>query len=129
MSLTTIMDAIASAGASFTKTTYAYPSRSIEAPCLVVGYPTLIDFDMTFKRGADKMTFPVWFVIGKGDDGAATRDRLSTALLNVTGVKAVLDGNLGGTVSSARTTDATIEELAVSGVVYIVIKYDLEVIT
>lgn len=124
------MDAIAAAieTAAVTDRAYAWPSEEINPPCAVVGYPSDIDFDLTFGRGADTATIPVYFVVGRIVERSA-RDKLSTIIAGATGIKDVLDGNLGGTVDTARVTDCKPMPITVGGIDYLSAKFEVEVIT
>ena len=104
---------------------YAWPVESVTVPCFVVGYPTSIDFDMTFKRGGDTFILPVWQIVGKGTTKTA-RDALSAALTGVGSVKEALDG--AQSFGDVRVTDAAIESITIAGVEYVGIRFTCEVI-
>jgi hypothetical protein len=124
------MDAIAARieAAGVTERAYSWPSASVSIPCAIVGYPTRIEFDLTFQDGSDELVFPIWFLVGKVSDKAA-RKKLSDILRGATGIKDALDGNLGGVVQTARVTDGTIETVSVSAIDYLSARFDLEVAT
>lgn len=128
--MSAVMDAIAErlTENNVSPRVYAWPEGSISAPCAVVGYPTELDFDMTFKRGGDRAVFPVYLLVGNAVTRAA-RDALSGIIAGATGVKDAIDGNLGGAVQSARVTNCRIEEVAVGGVAYLAARFDTEVFT
>ncbi len=137
LDLTATMDAIASTLDAATITvnpgsilmrTYAWPVGAVNPPCIVVGYPKKIIFDLTFKRGSDETTFPVWFVVGKADD-KASRDTLSSVLTGVGHIKDVLDGNLGGAVQTARCVDVDIESVKIGDIEYLAALFTLEVLS
>jgi len=127
--LSATMDAIANEliDAGVVTRAYPYPVESVQPPCVVVAYPEAITFDLTFGRGADVATYPVYFITGLTTDKTA-RDALSDILAGVGSIKATLDGDLGGVVQSARVTDASVESVTVAGVTYIAAKFNLEVI-
>lgn len=129
MNLGAIMDAVADGltGAGVVSRAYAYPKESVDPPAAVVGYPAEIDYDAAMRDGTHRITVPVWLVIGKVVD-RTTRDRVS-ALVDQDEVKAALDGDLDGTVQSCRVTAATIEAVAVAGVEYLGIRFDLDIYT
>lgn len=125
--LSEIMDGLAAlAPGALTQNAYAWPVESVTVPCFVVGYPTRIIFDLTFKRGGDTYEIPVWYVVGKASS-VVSRDALSVALTGVSSVKEALDGSQ--TFGSVRVTDAVIEEFAISSVTHIAIRYSVEVLT
>jgi hypothetical protein len=135
--LATVMDAIASTidAANLTvqpgtipMRSYAWPAGSVNPPCIVVGYPKKIIFDLTFNRGSDEATFPVWFVVGKPDDKSA-RDTLSALLTGAGKIKDTLDGNLGGAVQSARCVDCDVESVKIGDIEYLAALFTLEVLS
>lgn len=128
--LADIMDAIADTlvDAGVTDRAYPYPVQTVNVPCAVVGYPSKVTLDITFKEGGDEATFPVWFVVGDVMK-KESRDALSAVLTGAGSIKAALDGDLGGVVSSARAVDIVIEQITIGGSDYLAAKIDLDVIT
>lgn len=126
--MTATMDGLAAliTADSLVSQVYAYPVESVTVPCAVVGYPTEIEFDLTFQRGGDRVELPVWFIVGKTGTKDA-RDRLSVVLADATSVKDSLDGSQS--FGSVRVTDASIEEVTVSGVAYLSARFDVEVLS
>ena len=124
------MDAIAATAVSGGATTraYAIPEDNVEVPCMVVGYPDEINYDMTFRDGSDEATFPVWFLVGLVVDRAA-RKSLSDIIGSAPSIKAALDGNLGGVVQTARVERVRIETATVGSVQYLAARFDLNVVT
>jgi hypothetical protein len=125
--LTAIMDGLAdlATSAGLVENAYAWPADSIAVPCIVVGYPTRTTFDITYQRGGDEMTFPVWAVVGKTTTKDA-RDRLSTLLGDVSSVKSAFDGLRS--FGDVRVTNASIDEIAVGGITYLAALFEVEVI-
>lgn len=130
VNLGAVMDAIATTctGASLAPRAYPYPADTISPPCVVVGYPVLLSFDMTYQRGADQADIPVYFVVGRPNELAA-RTALSAILADATSVKSALDGTLGGVVSSLRVTDCRVMELEVNTVTYLAAVFNAEVLS
>lgn len=131
--LATVMDAIAaemSTDMVAGTRTYAFPVSNPTPPCAIVGYPTKLDYDLTFHAsgttGKIAATFPVWFVVGKVLDKAA-RDRLSAVITGAPGIKESLDGNLASTVDICSVIDCVIETLTISDVDYLAARFDVEV--
>ena len=132
--LSTIMDAIAAEMATDMVAgtrTYGYPIGDPQAPCAVVGYPTRLEYDLTFHAlattGKITATFPVTFIVGRVLDKDA-RDKLSAVITGAPGIKESLDGNLAGTVDTCRTMDCTVQELTIGDVPYLAARFELEVI-
>jgi hypothetical protein len=105
---------------------YPFPAEAISTPAVVVGYPTAIEFDATFRRGSDRAEFPVWFVVGRNDPKAA-RDALSAIIAGADSIKDLLDGDLGGVVSACRVTGCEPTFIDIAGVSYAAAKFTLEV--
>ena len=103
---------------------YAYPREDVTVPAVIVGYPTAIDFDTVFARGGDRAEIPVWHVVAKTGTKDA-RDALSAALADASSVKSALDGSQS--FGAVRVTDAEISEVTIAGVVYLSVKYTVEI--
>lgn len=100
----------------------------------IVGYPTSIEFDVTFQRGADRAVIPIWIVAGLvGEEG--TLDELDRLLGDgQQAVKAALEtGEYGGLdeVISALTirTGGVDQVLVEGGLRYAAARFDAEVVT
>lgn len=132
--LTSCMDGIAAYAMSQGVTTraYGYPHPSPTPPCLVVGYPTRLDFDLTFHTsgtvGRVMALFPLRFIVGLVVD-KASRDALSVIISGAAGIKNLLDGSMGGSfLQTARVVDLRIEESTIGDARYLDALFDLEVI-
>lgn len=131
--LSTVMDALAQEliNDGVTARAFGYPLPNPTPPCAIVGYPTKLDFDLTFHAlgttGKVKLAIPVWFVVGKVLDKSA-RDALSAVLTGALGIKESLDGNLAGHVDYANVIDCLVEVLTISGVEYLTAKFEVEVV-
>lgn len=127
LDLTATMDGIAALllSASVAPNVYAYPVESVTVPCAVVGYPTEIALGVTFQRGHDTATFPVWVVVGKSGTKDA-RDALSLAITGAANVWTALTGTQSfGDVAVLNVEPAPI---TIAAVEYIGLKYTVEVI-
>lgn len=131
--LSTVIDAIAAELIADGVTTRAsgYPISNPTPPCAIVGYPTKLDFDMTFHAlgttGKVDATFPVWFVVGKVMDKGA-RDALSAVITGAPGIKESLDGNLAGSVDICNVDDAQVQALTIADVEYLAVRFDVRVV-
>jgi hypothetical protein len=125
--LTAIMDGIATlvTNSALVSNVYAYPVSAVTVPCAVVGYPTDIQFDLTFGRGGDEMTLPVWFIVGIGTTKDA-RDALSTILGDTSSIKSTLDG--AQSFGDVRVTDAKVTTVTIAAVEYLAAEFTVEVI-
>ena len=119
------MDAIAAAcvTAGIVENGYGWPAESVTVPCVMVGYPTATEYDVTFGNGAMKATFPVFLVAG-ASISRNSRDVLSATVLPM---KAALDGSLTGTVHTLRVTDVTFDRVTINDIVYAAARYQVEV--
>lgn len=135
INLAAIMDAIAaravagnvvSAGSAF-----GWPINNVTPPAVVVGYPTDIRPNTTFKGASHELVIPVWFIAGAAVD-LSSRNAISAALDGATGLRAALEGgggNLGGTVSDILTEDGKIVYWsAQDGTEYVALRFDIEVL-
>ncbi len=52
-----------------------------------------LEFDLTMGRGADRLTIPLYFVVGKVVERTA-RDQLADILTGAAGIKNTIDGAL-----------------------------------
>ncbi len=66
---------------------FGHPVGSLPLPGAVVGLPDLVEFDATYGRGSDALTFPVWVLVARGDERAAALEL--AAYLDGSGAKSV----------------------------------------
>lgn len=130
LDLAAVMDAIAdtavTGGLVEDGRAYPYPTATLSPPALVVDYPEgATPFDYTMQRGYDRVSFPVYYVIGKKIQDRTARGDLSDAATNA---KTALDGSLGGVVASARVTDWQVVPFAVEALDYVAVKLTLDVL-
>ncbi len=108
-----------------------YPADGISPPAGVVSYPESVDYDETYRAGADRATFPVHVLTGKVSD-RASRDRIGAfvARSGASSVKTTLeaDPTLAGAVASLRVQRATFSTITVGAVDYVAATFDVEVI-
>jgi hypothetical protein len=126
-----IMEAIADAlvTAGVVDRAYGWPNAIVQKRQAVVGYPTRVDFDMTFARGLESVTVPVWVVCGYPGD-QSTRTEVSRLIASATDVKDALDGTLSSSVSSVRVTDCQVETYPVTPESdHMAVRFDVEVLS
>jgi hypothetical protein len=123
--LAEIMDGLALLAAPISNNNYAFPPMSVTVPCVVVGYPTDIQYDETMDRGADRFELPVWFLVGQAGT-LEVRNAVFDVLTDVASIKGLYDGN--HSFGSVRVTEAVIEEVAVGPLTYLGAKFTVEVI-
>lgn len=66
---------------------FGYPVARLPMPGAIVGLPDEITFDQTYGRGSDRLTFPVWVMVARGDDRAGALELLP--YLDGSGAKSV----------------------------------------
>lgn len=129
--LTDQMDGLSAllAAASVAPNNFPWPVDSITVPCTVVGYPSMIGLGITYGRGADAFTYPIWHIVGRSNTIDA-RDNLSAALTGAASVWTALTGKqtFGANVVDVMVHDPDIATITVSGVEYIGLKFLVEVI-
>ncbi len=125
------MDAIGDAleNGGYIGKVYRWPTDTIQPPCAIVGYPQdPIEFEITFQRGADHAVIPVYLICGLAT-AEATRDVVSDHLKSATDIDTLLDGTLGGAVSSCDVKECAIERVTIGGQYYISLRFDCDVIS
>lgn len=123
--LSEIMDGLATLAEPLTPQVYAFPPLSVTPPCVVIGYPTMIDYDETFVRGSDRFELPVWFMVAQAGTLAA-RDAVFDVMTDVASIKGRFDGNHA--FGSVRVTDAAIEEVSVGPIQYLSAKFTVDIV-
>lgn len=122
-----IMQAIADALEAPGRPAYAYPADDVKVPCVVVGYPGEIEYDIAYQRGADLATFPVYFLTGRVVERAA-RDELAAVVAAGSGIKDTLDGLTGAPWDTLRVTTMRILNVQVAGIDYLAAQFNAEVV-
>jgi len=105
---------------------------SIAPPVAVIGFPDRIEFDVTMRRGADRLLIPVRLYVGRASDRAA-QDKLDAYLApsGVFSIKAAIedDPTLGGACQTLRVTEASgYGVYDVAGIPYLGVQFVVEVI-
>lgn len=126
LDMATVMDAIAAALVSggCVDRAYGYPAATVQKRQAAVGYPDSVDFDMTFGRGLEAATFPVWIVCGIDTD-EKTRDEVSRLVGSATDVKTAIESAL----DSVEVDFGGIETYETTGGAYVAVRFDCEVLS
>jgi hypothetical protein len=119
------MDGLAALMAGVEPNVYAWPVESVTVPCVVVGYPSDIELGITFGRGADAATFPVWVVVGRTGTKDA-RDALSSAITGSSDVHDALTG--AHAFGDVDVQSVSVESITIAAVEYVGLKYVVEVV-
>lgn len=106
---------------------YDFPAASIAVPAGVVAWPSSLQWDSVYGRGADRATFEVIVLIGAQNDRNA-RDQLSDYLSGSgsKSVKAAIEAAAVG--DSVRVTQARVEVRTVGAQDYLAATFDVDVI-
>jgi hypothetical protein len=102
---------------------YAWPVESVAAGEAIVGYPTELELAVTFGRGADRATIPVWFICGLPQD-ESTMDRVSALVLAATDVADVINAALG-TTGAVSTQFGAFEPVDIGGLPRLAVRFDV----
>lgn len=95
---------------------YPFAADHVSPPAAVVGFPEDYTFDTTMGRGSDRMSIPVFVLVGKVSDRAA-RDTLG-AYVDGSGaksIKAKLEGSTYTAFDSLRVQSVEFETISVAG--------------
>ena len=132
--LSTLMAAISYAITTYSSITrvYSYPPDSVIAPCAVVSYPTLLDYDNTMGHGSDVIDIPVHLIVGLVSDRNASLQL--GPYISSTGnysVKYAIesDPTLGKSVQTSRVTNCSISVMDIGAISYLVATFNINVIT
>lgn len=83
---------------------------AVNPPAAIVGLPTTVAYDFTFRAATTRFTFPVRVLVGRAAEAEA-QDKLDGYLSadGATSIRAAIDGDptLGGVASTSRVTAAT----------------------
>jgi hypothetical protein len=105
------------------------PPGTVVPPAAIVDYPDEITYDASYGRGCDRITLPVWVVIGR------PTDRSTAALLAAyatgsggSSVKQVVEAGSYTAFDSVRVARAEFDGVDIGGVVYIAGRFELDII-
>lgn len=110
-------------------TVFAYPPDRLEPPAGVVAYPESIAYDVTYRRGADRITLPVVIVLGRVSD-RSTRDALA-AFADGSGaksVKAVLEAGTYTEIGSLTVTEVEFDTVRVAAQEFLSAVFSVDIV-
>jgi hypothetical protein len=132
MNIGDVMDEIAERlrrAPSLAGRTFEYPPGSVHGHAAIVTYPDDYTFDAAYQRGLDRMTIPVWIVVGRPTD-RSTRDLLSK-YINGSGeesVKALLeDDDEYQSFDTLRVASVQFDNYPIGAVEYLAAGFNLEI--
>ncbi len=107
---------------------HKFPVGSVSPPAAVLSYPDEYEYDSTYARGMDRMSLPVFVVVGKASERTA-RDRLA-AYVNGSGassVKQVLESGSYVAFDVVVVKSADFDVVRIADVDYLAAVFDLDV--
>jgi len=110
---------------------FDYPPSSVAGavPAAIVSYPERVDYDMNYRRAADRIEqWPILIVVGKATDRTA-RERIYdyAAGSGTRSVKAVLESGTYTAFGALRVRDCTFDVVTIAGVDYISALFSLDI--
>ena len=107
---------------------FAFPPDTVTPPAAVVGDAEECVFDETFGRGMDRLTLPVWLVIGKTSDrGSRIEVSPYTAGSGAKSMKAAIQTKPYTAFDTVRVTGWTAEVITLAAVDYLARKFTLDI--
>jgi hypothetical protein len=121
--LTVVSDGLAALirASSLVRNVYPMPMESVTPTCAVIGFPTKIDYDLTFNCAIVGIDLPIWFVVGQSG-ARKTRDDLSVL---IDSIKTVLDGDNGFGIVSV--TKATIDHVNIGQLSFMSVRFNVDI--
>lgn len=122
MNLADVMGEIATVLAGLEElSVFGYPANTVAPPAAIVTYPDVIDFDVSYGRGLDRIPrLPVVLVIGKADEESA-RDRLGQYIdgSGDSSIKQLLESGTYTAFDTLAVTSAEIDVYTIGGTDYL----------
>ena len=106
-----------------------YWAQAVQPPAAVISWPEEIEFDKTFRRGADAFVIPIIILVGKVDSRTA-RDVLSV-YLDGSGdfsIKAILENYTYSSCDSIQVKSVRIAPMTVASIEYLAGEFQVHVI-
>lgn len=106
---------------------FAFPPKSAQPPFAFVNFPESIDFDLTARRGADRITLQVFVGVSDQVD-EAVRDAICefAAASGDRSVKAAIEGGEVG--SSVRVQSADFGSISLASGTYAGVIFQLDIV-
>lgn len=108
---------------------FPYTANRVEPPAAIVGVPDELEFDNTYVRGMDTVTFPVIVVVGKTSDRASHINLYQYA--NGSGdlsVKEALEAGAPSSFDSVRVMSARFAVYTIAATDFLGAEFSVEVI-
>jgi hypothetical protein len=130
MNIADAMDEIGTAlGAIDELRVFPYNADRVTPPAAIVGWPDPLVYDITYARGADKFTLPLYLVVARLD-ARNTRNRLAK-YLDGSGdfsVKAAVEAGTYTVFDSVRVAEAALDSYMIGGTEYLGAEFSLDIV-
>ncbi len=107
---------------------FPFPADTASPPAALVGYPDTIQFDVAMGRGVDRVTFPVFVLVGRLSD-RSSREALGP-FLDGAGAHSVKQALKDGTyvaASTVRAASARVEVVTMNSIDYLAAIFSVDV--
>lgn len=110
---------------------FSFSAMQVKCPAAIVGFPTRLEYDVTYTRGCDRITIPVTVVFGQvvnAKETTAILAKYASGKNSSTAVKYALEGFQWTSCNSVRVTEMQFDAVDISGQDYIAAQFELDVI-
>lgn len=106
-----------------------YWASRITPPAAIVGFPDPYTFDATYRRGADRATFPLSILVANVDS-RSSRDSISGYVdgSGPASVKAAIDAHQPTAYHTARVESVSFEVMTVAGIEYLASIFQVDIV-
>lgn len=107
---------------------FPFSVKSVQPPAAIVGWPDPYNYDLTFGRGSDRFTLPIYVVVGNVD-AKASRNKIS-AYANGSGtssIKAVLEAAVYTECDTVVVRSCEFSSITVAGVEFLAATFQVDV--
>jgi hypothetical protein len=131
MNLQNVMEQIAARAATIAELQQVNdrPVDSISPPTAMVAWPELVQYDVTYARGCDRITLPFLVIVGRSNDRAA-RDQMARHVdgSGPASVKQVLEADPAYAGFTCRVTQVEFDVITQNGVDYLGADFTLDIV-
>lgn len=108
---------------------YNFVAGAISPPTAIVGLPDAAEFDLTYQRGADRLTLPVTVLLSKAEDRVSAKTLAN--YLSGSGalsIKAAIESHDFTEPDWVRVVSAEVSIVTVAAVDYLAATFQLDVV-
>lgn len=108
--------------------TYAYVPDKIVPPAAVVAYPERVRFDETYGRGFDRVSLPIFVLVGRLTDRSAREILIGyCGGSGASSIKAVVEGGTYTAFDDARVEGVEFNTYRAAGTEYVGAKFMVDI--